>query len=225
MAKRFITALSIFIAVVCPLFSISVDEEELKSFGNQSIEFINYNGPRTGKIDSVDEIINIGRHIGKQVDPEEQGHFYYGIKYSVVHSYQPEIETGLDADIMILHEDSRVDHIQNLRYIIAGYLEGAYGYSFDDAMILAEFITYYNAVYYQNIGYFQNKYKPGVLANISSGNAGISTHYSNWPGKTRMIIPLRGIPSKGSLSTIDTSSLTSKKCGRTKTRTLMTVKI
>lgn len=190
------------------VFSQDIDEIEIKSYGNRTIEFINYEGPRTGKIDSFEEIVNIGRSMGSRIDILRLDDVTYSAKYTILHIFEPGNSDKLDADILILHKGSRVDHIRNLRYIIAGYLESAYNYNFKDALILAEFITYYNAVYYQNMTYFSDKYKPAVLSSISAENAGISTHYSNWPGKTRLLIPLRKPASKGDLSTVDTGSLT-----------------
>jgi hypothetical protein len=186
----------------------NIDEMEIKSYGNRTIEFINYEGPRTGTVNTLEEILNIGRTIGSRIDIMKNDEASYGAKYTIIHVFEQGNDELLDADILVLHKGSRVDHVNNLRFIIAGYLETTYGYSFKDALILAEFITYYNAVYYKNITYFGTRYKAAVMGHISDENAGMATHYSEWPGKTRIIIPLRDPTTRDELSVIDTGSLT-----------------
>ena len=76
-----------------------------------------------------------------------------------------------------------VDHVVNLRHIIAGFLEETYGYPGRDAWLLAEFITYYNAVHRGNLSVVQERYKAPVGRVLSTARIGLDTHYSNWPGQ------------------------------------------
>jgi hypothetical protein len=100
-----------------------------------------------------------------------------------------------------------VDHIRNLRLIIQGYLEGAYAYSEQDAALLAQYITIYNAVFRGNWDFFNTKYKTPVVGSLTREKAGLATRYDQWPGQSQIVIPLQtAIP--GSLSAIDTSTLT-----------------
>jgi hypothetical protein len=115
--------------------------------------------------------------------------------------------TKLDADILGLAADAAVDHIRNLRLIIQGYLEGAYAYSEQDAALLAEYITIYNAVFRGNWNFFTSRYKTLVIDNLSPERAGLSTRYDEWPGRSLIVIPLQ-TAAAGSLSAIDTSTLT-----------------
>ena len=101
-----------------------VDREELQSFGDQSIKFINYVGPHEF-INTLDQIRGIGRALGVPVDPGTSGRSDVGGRYRILHIVSPEIPTGLDADVFILESGAAVDHIRNLRLILAGYLEEA----------------------------------------------------------------------------------------------------
>ncbi|MDA3808851.1 MAG: P83/100 family protein [Spirochaetaceae bacterium] len=191
------------------IFSIDVDKNELQSYGDKKIEFYNYVGPHQF-INTLEQILGLGSQLGIQVIPEENGNFTIGNKYSVIHSVQPEILVGLDGDIFFVGRDGAVDHIRNLRYIIASYLESAYSYTFENSYLLAEFITYYNAAYYQNLEYFQGVYKEGVLKHLTPEKAGLSTHYSEWAGKSAIVIPLSESRSSETGKSIDTSAITSK---------------
>lgn len=180
----------LFLFVICIssffTYAQTVSEEEILSIKDQvsDIVFENYVGPHT-EISTREEITGIGLYLGEN-SPSSPS---WGDKYRLFHSFQPEIPEGLDADILAILENAGVDHITNLRRIISGYLQSVYDYKAADASILAEFITYYNAIYYKNISHFSTSYKEGVLQYLSAENAGLSTHYSEWPGKSRIVIP------------------------------------
>ncbi len=184
---------------------IEVDREELESSQGAGIEFINYAGPHT-IVETIDQIRNIGYAMGTSV---KAGALETGDRgrYFVIHSVSDDDGAKLDADIMGFGVDVGVDHINNVRLIIQGYLEGAYDYSAADAALLARFVTIYNAVYRSNMGYFSETYKNPVIENLTADKAGISVRYDEWPGRTLMLIPLMtGAP--GSLSAVDTGSIT-----------------
>lgn len=187
-----------------PVFSLEVDEDELKTTAqNDTIVFINYTGPHS-KIDSLESIKKLGSDLGSAVAKDTSKSVSAGnsARYSVIHAVDPS-ETGkLDADIILIGADATVDHINNLRHIIASYLVSAYGYSEKDAETVAVFVTVYNAVYRGNIGTFQNKYKKIVTNNLSS-DCGLSVNYKDWPGHSQIVIPLYDV--NGGLSTVDTS--------------------
>ncbi len=171
---------------------VQIDREELASTGNEDIDFINYVGPHEF-FNTLEQIRDIGRGLGSQIDPTLSHEAAINGKYRVKHIVSPEIMEGLDADVFILEENAAVDHIINLRHIIAGFLEKTYGYPGRDAWLLAEFITYYNAVHRGNLSVVQERYKEPVRRVLSTAKIGLDTHYSNWPGQTQMLIPLRGV--------------------------------
>ena len=180
--------ISLFIsAVAFNLFAYDVDREELE-MNKQEVEFINYTGTHD-KIDTRKEIYSIGTSLGYDIQGKQN--VSLSGKYRVLHLVDPTEPEKLGADIFILEKHANVDHIRNLRLILSGYLKTAYGYSDSDSSLLAEFITYYNAVFRGKTEYFETKYNNMVLVNISSENAGLDIHYKNWPGKTRIVIPLR----------------------------------
>ena len=187
-----------------PLCAQKVDEEELKSAGNDTIVFINYTGPHS-KIDSLASIKQLGSNLGTVVAKDTSKATSAGnpAKYSVIHAIDPEEKGKLDADIILVGADATVDHIDNLRRIIASYLVAAYGYSEKDAETVAVFVTVYNAVYRGNFDAYQKKYKKIVLDNLSPSNCGLSVNYTDWPGKSQIVIPLYDV--NGGLSTVDTS--------------------
>jgi hypothetical protein len=192
--------------VLCPLSALypQVDSQELEE-GQEPVYFFNYEGPQS-RIETRSQIRDIGFAQGLAV---RAGAANTGAaaRYFVIHSVSEPEGTKLDADILGLGAAVAVDHIRNLRLIIQGYLEGAYAYSERDAALLAQYITIYNAVFRGNWDFFTSRYKTPVINNLTRENAGLSTRYDEWPGRSLIVIPLQtAIP--GSLSAIDTSTLT-----------------
>lgn len=207
MRKIFLCTALIFSAIA--LYSFDVDRDELAAGAGRQIEFFNYQGPHA-KIDTREEIMGIGSFLALGLSGPAAERAYFE-KYRVIHAVDRSITMGLDADIIVLEQEAEVDHINNVRLIIAGYLRQAYGYNLQDALILAEFVTYYNAVFRGDIAYLSTKYKPVVMRHLSADNAGIALRYTEWPGKTRLIIPLSERSDKGGLGSLVTDELTDER--------------
>lgn len=203
--KRIIFFIQFFILTAFIISAVEVDKSELQSAGSdETIVFINYTGPHS-KIDSLASIKGIGSSMGSEISKNTEKSARSGnSRYSVIHAVDPSEKSKLDADIIIIGSDATVDHINNLRHIIAAYLSSAYGYSEKDAETLSVFITVYNAVYRGKLADFQNKYKKIVSDCLSASRCGLSVNYKDWPGGSQIVIPLFDV-TNGGLSTIDTS--------------------
>jgi len=191
--------------------ALEVNKQELESAGSfDSIVFQNYTGPHV-KIDSAAAITAIGSGLGSSVAAKSGGYTAAGDqnRYYVIHAVDPAVKEKLDADILILGANAAVDHIDNVRRIIAGYLSAAYGYSSSDSATIAKFVTVYNAVYRGNLEVFKQKYKDAVTKHLTKEKAGIALKYQEWPGNTQLVIPLADL-SGGALGTIDTSVISDK---------------
>jgi hypothetical protein len=205
------TGIFLFLLLFCvsSLFAQDVDKTELASTRDTAVEFINYEGPHS-KIETLEQIMGVGKFLGNSIGEAYSTATYAG-KYRVIHAAGEGSDDGLEADIFILLEDAEVDHIRNMRYMIAGFLISAYEYTEEDALLLGEFVTIYNAVYRGKMDFLSSKYKQVVTRNLRSGAAGISTIYTEWPGNTEMVIPLTVGASEGGLGSLDTDVLTDEK--------------
>jgi len=184
------------------------DRGELEGAGSAQVAFVNYEGP-AARIDSAAEIVGIGAALGREL--RSSGRSAGGDRYRVVRAVDPSAKGGLDADIIVLGKDAEVDHIRNLRRIVAGYLSSAWGYSDKDAATLAVFVTVYNAVHRGDMKYFGSKYKEVVLKELTAEDAGLALNYSEWPGKSRIVVPLSAGAAPGSLGAVDTGAVSEKK--------------
>ena len=188
--------------VLVPLSAQQVVKEELFSVNRDSVEFLNYEGPHV-KFETDAQIRGIGRAVAAELSGSGRSAAYFD-KYRVIHVIDAEGGVKLNADIFIIEKNASVDHIDNVRRILSGYLEGYYGYSRDDAGVIAEFVTYYNAFYRKNMEYFSKVYADQVINKLTPEKSGIATRYSEWPGNTEMLIPVSA--SGGGKVNIDTIS-------------------
>lgn len=205
-AKLFLTISFIFASFSA--FAGEVNEDEIKSVSGQTIVFENYTGPHK-KVDTLEEIKAIGSGIADGFDINKASNYGKDSRYYVIHAISQDETDKLDADIFIIGENAGVDHVRNLRHIIASYLKKAYGYEYNDAYTIATFVTVYNAVYRGKLDYFQSKYKSNVTKHLVQSKAGLAISYKEWPGSTQIVIPIGDL--KGGLSTVDTSVISDKK--------------
>jgi len=198
--KKYIFAI-IIIMFSTSLFSIEVDIDEIAK--SRKIDFINYTG-KGSKSESVSEIKSIGYRLSYQLKKSRTDDlFRYHMKYSVLRALAKDDKEKFSADIIFIDKDARVDHIRNVRRIISAYLEGMYGYTEHEADAIAVYTTYYNAIYRSNIDYFSSKYSTSVTEHLTKKNAGISTLWSDWPGRTAIVIPLTEENKRGEIGGID----------------------
>jgi len=188
-------------------YAIDVDEEELLELGTRDMDFINYEGPYE-RIDTVEEILGIGRALGRSIDADaDYSEFTFNGRYRIIHAVDPQVRDGLDADIFVPLASAQVAHIDNLRRIVSGFLQEAYLYEDADANLLARWITVYNAVVRGQIEFFQDRYKAVVTDHLSTENAGLSRRYDEWPGMSRIVIPLAAGATPGELGAVEPGEL------------------
>ena len=201
---KLVVLLVIGLVSVSAITALEIDRAELQDIGDADIEFESYEGP-VEQFDSGEAIRGIGTFLGGAVG--KTGAAQYTGRYRIRRIIGNPEEPLRAADILELDSTARVDHITNLRRIIAGYLESAWDYRRDDADLLARFITIYNAVHRGNMDFFAARYRTAVHAVLRPDAVGLATSYRQWPGKTQIVIPIRDDRAAGDLDAIDPRQL------------------
>lgn len=202
---RFWSVLAVLVLGV-PLGAQNLAEDVLRGTPFAGIEFRNYEGPHR-VIEPRAAIQGIGADLGRQM--AVNGVADYAGKYRVQRIHDPASDR-LSADLFVLEVGAGVDHIRNLNWIVASYLQAAFGYSAEDADLLANFVTRYNGYYRGKMDYVGQAFIPAVGAAVTAETLGLSLLWSDWPGKTRMLIPLRDSLSKGLGGSINTEEISNK---------------
>jgi len=211
MKGRGITLTAIFAALLFTFsaMSLEVDVDEIKK--GKKVRFQNYRG-KIRKFDSAYTIRFIGRRLGKKARKGRYNVPYrYHMKYSIVVAVSKKEPKKLSADIFSIDKYARVGNIKNVQRILEGYYMSRYGYNWREARTLAVFTTYYNAVYRGNLKYFNSVYKTVVTRKLKKWNAGISTKYWEWPGRSKIVIPLTKLDKRGKIRKIDPFIISDKK--------------
>ena len=186
------------------LGALELDREELEDAAGVDIEFENYEGP-VDQIDSRDAIRGIGAVLGRQTRSLGTGD--YDGRYQVRRIVGDPSDPRLAADIVTLGAAARVDHIENLRRILAGYLQESWDYEQSDADLLSRFITIYNAVNRGAMRVFEARYREAVAEALDPQRAGLATSYREWAGQSQIVIPLRDGRAPGALDAVDPRQL------------------
>lgn len=142
------------------------------------------------------QIRDMGRRLGAEIKYQEQTNhaaspFAGGspdFKYKAVRIY-PGTKAG--ADVIYVNKNARLSSIQNMRRIVSGYIERAYGIPMEQADVIAKKVCYWNTNHYNDKVYFRNNFQVRVREVFSNRTSiiGLARSYKNWPGKTRIVIP------------------------------------
>lgn len=178
---RYILGLIMVVFSFSAVFGVYVAEDEIKK--SKRIVFENYKGGVKGV--SVRQLIEAGRSLASISDESKVKNY---LQYSVVRVLPKEELFG--ADIIYISKESRIRHINAIRFILAGYLSQKFGYKYGQAYTLAVFTTYYNAIHRGDLDYFGKRYVSDLFS-FTTEKIGISTRYYEWAGKTELIIPTR----------------------------------
>ena len=194
-------------------YGVEVDEQELTSSPSDVIQFQNYSGPVI-RFETDTQIRGIGASLAGNLpsideDQIRPGTAVFAGKYRVTRIPPGGSGPLRGADILELLPQAAVDHIDNLRRIISGYLEAAFGYSRQDAETLSFFVTIYNAVHRGAVDRFSQRYTPEVMASLNPEKVGLSLVYSEWAGASQIVIPLSLGAGPGQLSSLPADELAS----------------
>ena len=165
---------------------------ELDTTAGRTFRFQSYTGPEP-IVQTIPQISGIGEVLSRNLRAGGARGSYFG-KYTVIRAYQASETSLLSADLIVLDAHATIDDIRNVQRIVAGYLVAEFGYDANQAARLSMLVTTYNAAHRGDIATLSQKYTPLVMSHLTAENAGIALSYTDWPGKTRLIIPLGVAP-------------------------------
>ena len=181
---------------------LRIDRSELEDVGTADIDFESYEGP-VERIETREEIRGIGRYLGVRATADTTVDYYD--RYALTRIIGEEENGKRAADVITLSPIARVDHIDNLRRIVAGYLEESWEYVASDADFLARIVTIYNAVHRGSMPFFEERYRQAVVEFLDPGMVGLAISYRDWPGNTQLVVPIRTDRAPGDLDAVDAS--------------------
>lgn len=186
---------------------LEVDKKELADNARR-VDFVNYTGPYT-RPQGIDDLRVIGETLALLRQTNRQV-FYPDMKYSVVRAVDERQTNGFDADIVEIHTNARIFHVRYIQALLSFYLAKTFAYDSAENDTIAWFIVYYNAAHRGDWAFFQNRYKSVVMGFLSRQKVGLARRYTDWPGKTQIVVPLSQNPLNQSIR-LDTLALGDEK--------------
>lgn len=186
MKKTILLLISVSILTVLAVGQ-EVAENEIERYDDRAIEYVNFTGEHEF-FNTAEEIRNIGRFLS-QTAREESESVFAG-KYTLRRIAPPEDGSAFGADMLTFRPEARVDHIDNIRRILDGYLMESFGYPLSEARKLSEAITLYNTHLQGRMDYFSERYTAEVTGMLREESLGLSRYYSEWAGSTNILVPL-----------------------------------
>lgn len=171
-----------------PAWPQELAQDELSTTAGRAFSFQTFHGTET-VTQSVGDVVGIGEVLWRTLRVNGTRGTYFG-KYEVIRSFDPSQTRLFGADIIVFDAGARVNTLDNVQRVVAGYIEAAFGIRPADAARLGTLVTRYNAAHRGDMAYLSQKYTPGVMSHVTAENAGIALSHTEWPGKTRLLIPL-----------------------------------
>ncbi len=100
------------------------------------------------------------------------------------------VEKKFGADLISIGKDADFGHINSIQRILSGYIKSNFGYSDQNSDTLSTYILYYNAIHRKGAAYIKRKYSDEVVKNVQADKIGIARRYTEWAGKTQIVIPI-----------------------------------
>lgn len=99
--------------------------------------------------------------------------------------------TKQGADVIFINKNAHINNIKNVRRVVSGYIERAYGVTMEQADEIAKKVCYWNTNHYDDKAYFKENFQVRVREVFSNKTniIGLARSYKNWPGKARIVIP------------------------------------
>lgn len=162
---------------------IRISEEELKGLTNQVV-FRSYSAEKMTR-NPEDLVVGVGENLARAMLQKGTGGWAEDYQFIRI----PPSAGALGADLMVLGPKSQINHVVNLQRLLVGYLSAVYGYTRPRGQVVAQFLLTYNAVKRGDSAYLAGRFVPEVAAQVPAARMGIALEYTEWAGKTILIIP------------------------------------
>jgi uncharacterized membrane protein len=95
----------------------------------------------------------------------------------------------LGGDVLTLSNEFKANHINTIKRILSAYIQSSFSYDTKKSDILTFYVLYYNVMHRNNKNFFSEKYSKILTDDLVQESVGISVNYSEWTGKTQIVVP------------------------------------
>lgn len=185
---KYILLFTIAFCVQTSIFSQSkvlLGEEEIRKspytkFENRSDKFAT---PERKAIE-----VEIGKGLHALVIESDKPINYKGFTLQRFYSDEPGKFGG---DILVLNKNSSYGHINSIKRILNAYIQTSFEYTEKNADKIVMEVLYYNAQNRQKLERIKKRYTKSLISALDKNKVGIGKKFSDWPGNTQIIIPIK----------------------------------
>ena len=94
-------------------------------------------------------------------------------------------------DILALNKNASYGHINSIKRILNAYIQSSFEYTEKNADVLVMEVLYYNAQNRNKLDRIKKRYTKSLVAALTKNKVGISRKFSEWPGNTQIVIPIK----------------------------------
>ena len=161
--------------------TINLSEGEIKS--SKKVKFQNKDSTKAPNSKRNFDA-EIGAKLSESVDKNSK-EVVSGI--SVNRYISPDDKLG--GDVITLSKDFKANHINTIKRILSAYIQSSFSYDTKKSDILTFYVLYYNVMHRNNKNFFSEKYSKILTDDLLQESVGISVNYSEWTGKTQIVVP------------------------------------
>ena len=132
--------------------------------------------------------VEIGKGLHSLVIETDKPINYKGFTLQRFYSDEPGKFGG---DILVLNKNARYGHINSIKRILNAYIQTSFEYTEKNADKLVMEVLYYNAQNRQKLDRIKKRYTKSLIAALNKNKVGIGKKFSDWPGNTQIVIPIK----------------------------------
>ncbi len=113
------------------------------------------------------------------------------MKGFTIQRFYPDEKNKYGGDILTINKNSEYGHINSIRRILSIYIQNSFEYTEKNADKLVSQVLNYNAQNRKNLDNIKKRYTDSLVQNLNKNKVGISKKFSEWPGNTQIVIPIK----------------------------------
>jgi hypothetical protein len=130
----------------------------------------------------------VGKGLHTEVSQTDKPVTYKGF---TIQRFSPSEENKYGGDILTINKNAEYGHINSIKRILNSYIQNSFEYSEKNAEKLVMQVLYYNAQNRNKLENIKKRYTNQLVSSLDKNKVGIGKKFSDWPGNTQIVIPIK----------------------------------
>ena len=130
----------------------------------------------------------VGKGLHLEVSQTDKPVIYKGF---TIQRFLPSEDNKYGGDILTINKNAEYGHINSIKRILNSYIQNSFEYSEKNAEKLVMQVLFYNAQNRNKLENIKKRYTNHLVSSLDKNKVGISKKFSDWPGNTQIVIPIK----------------------------------